>query len=177
MCQHCITNFTVHGNIWTDPKLAHHCPHQRHSDPILNTVQTTAMNTTLTAEKVADRAVMLCDALYMNIKEQQIRSHQRSIDNEINMDYHKQKIEEILDHGPDVEFYVKTLRKYYKIVFKDAGGQQSVHAFVDRENGDLYKPASWRAPAKIARYNLLNEEHTEWLYQNADWSGGYLYLK
>jgi hypothetical protein len=72
------------------------------------------MNTTLAAEKIEDYAVMLCDALYMNLKNQQIRSHQRSIREEINMDYHAQKIEEIKNHGPSVEFYFRRGRKYLK---------------------------------------------------------------
>lgn len=134
------------------------------------------MNTTLTAEQIEDYSMMLCDALVMNLKEYQIRSHKRSIANEINMDYHQQKIDEIMENGPDVEFYVKRLKKYLKIVFRDSGGQQSVHAFVDRENGNLYKPATWKAPAKHMRYCLMNEDHREWLYSNADWAGGYLYM-
>ena len=133
------------------------------------------MNTTLVAEKVEDYVVMLCDALYMNLKDQQIRSHQRSIREEINMDYHQSKIDHIMNHGIDAEFYSKRGRKYLKIIFKDAGGQQHVHAFINRNTGEVFKPASWNAPAKGVRYNLLNDESREWLYQNADWAGGYLY--
>lgn len=133
-------------------------------------------NTTLTAEKVEDYTYMLCDALYMNLKNQQIRSHERSIREEINMDYHKQKIEEIKNNGPDVEFYYKRGRKYLKIIMRDAGGQQHVHAFVDRNNGEVFKPASWQAPAKGVRFNLLLEQSREWLYEHADWAGGYLYI-
>ena len=50
------------------------------------------INTTLAAEKIEDYTVMLCDALYMNFKDYQIRAHQRSIENEINMDYHQSKV-------------------------------------------------------------------------------------
>jgi len=135
------------------------------------------MNTTLNAEKVADYTLMLCDALYMDMKNQQIRLHQRSLSHEINMDYHRQKIEEITNHGPDVEFFFKTGKRYYKLIMRDSGGQKSVHAFIDRETGDVYKPASWKGPAKDARYCIANEYDREWLYQNADWAGKYLYLK
>lgn len=72
------------------------------------------------------------------------------------------------------EFLIFEGRKYYKIVQKDAnftGG--SVHAFVDKKNGDLYKAASWAAPAKGVRFNL--EKDLEFLRQNANWTGGYLY--
>lgn len=136
---------------------------------------TTMYNTNLTAEKIEDYAVMLCDALYMNLKNYQIRAHQRSIKDEINMDYHQKKIDEIMNHGVDAEFYVKRGRKYLKIIFKDAGGQQSAHAFVDRNNGEVFKPASWKAPAHGVRFNLMFEQSREWLYEHADWSGGYLY--
>lgn len=138
--------------------------------------QPTMQNTTLTAEKIADYAVMLCDALYMNLKDYQIRAHQCSIQNEINMDYHQQKIDEIKNHGVDVEYYIVSGKKYFKIVMRDSGGQKSAHAFVDKTTGEVYKPASWRAPAKHVRYNLLNQKQREWLYENADWSGGYLYM-
>jgi len=33
----------------------------------------------------------------------------------------------------------------------------SVHSFVDLTNGNVLKPASWRAPAKHARGNILSE--------------------
>ena len=131
--------------------------------------------TTLISEKVEDYALMLCDALYMNLKNQQIRSHQRSIREEVNMDYHQSKIEHITNHGPDVEFYCKRGRKYLKLIMRDAGGQQHVHAFIDRNNGEVFKPASWQAPAKGVRFNLLLDQSREWLYEHADWAGGYLY--
>jgi hypothetical protein len=131
--------------------------------------------TTLISEKVDDYALMLCDALYMNLKNQQIRSHQRSIREEVNMDYHQSKIEHIMNHGPDVEFYCKRGRKYLKLIMRDAGGQQHVHAFIDRNNGEVFKPASWQAPAKGVRFNLLLDQSREWLYEHADWAGGYLY--
>lgn len=138
------------------------------------------MNTTLTSEKIADYAVMLCDALYMNLKDYQINSHKRSIENadtEHMRKYHEDKIHEMKMTGPDTEFYLKTGKKYFKLIMKYAGGQQSVHAFIDRTNGNVYKPASWQGPAKIARYSLLNDEQREWLYSNADWAGGYLYIR
>lgn len=65
-------------------------------------------------------------------------------------------------------------RKYYKIVQVNRG-QRSVHAFVDKETGDLYKAASWNAPAKGIRFNLLRD--MENLSRVATWSGGYLYSR
>ena len=36
---------------------------------------------------------------------------------------------------------------------------ESVHAFVDKKTGEVYKAASYKAPAKIVRYNLRLIEH------------------
>lgn len=61
--------------------------------------------------------------------------------------------------------------KFYKIIKVD--NQRSVHAFVDKITGDLFKPSGWNAPAKGARFNLLKD--MELLKARADWAGGYLY--
>lgn len=70
-------------------------------------------------------------------------------------------------------------RKYIKVVHKYSNAAQpddySVHCFVDATTGQVFKPASWQAPAKGARYNLM--ENPELCYQRADWSGRYLYLR
>jgi len=68
-------------------------------------------------------------------------------------------------------FAIETGRKYFKIVMADRDGTnyRSVHAFVDKSNGLLYKAASWAAPAKGARYDLTNGT------PDVDWAGGYLY--
>jgi hypothetical protein len=72
-------------------------------------------------------------------------------------------------------------RKYYKMTMYDeldgVRTTQGVHCFIDKKTGDVYKPASYRSPAPIARYNLLDEESRELCYNNADWAGGYLYLR
>ena len=54
-------------------------------------------------------------------------------------------------------------------------GARSAHAFVDKKSGDVYKAASWKAPAKHVRFNLCIISDREWLLENADWAGGYLY--
>ena len=70
------------------------------------------------------------------------------------------------------EFVVEEGRKYYKII-QVGEHQRSVHAFVDKKNGDLYKAASWAAPAKGVRYNLMND--LENVLTVCDWAGSYLY--
>jgi len=47
--------------------------------------------------------------------------------------------------------------KYIRIVSTSDGGkgQRSAWAFINKENGDILKTASWKAPAKHARGNVL----------------------
>ena len=86
--------------------------------------------------------------------------------------------EALRHNGPDgYDFYPETGRKYHKLIMVDSGGGRSVHAFVDKKTGELYKSASWKSPAKGVRYDLRIIEQREWLLQHADWAGGYLYAK
>ena len=71
------------------------------------------------------------------------------------------------------EFEIQTGRKYHKIVVKNQG----VHAFVNKTTGEVYKPASYKAPAKHVRYDLRIIKEREACLNNADWAGGYLYLR
>ena len=50
----------------------------------------------------------------------------------------------------------------------------SVYCFINKENGDIYKPAGWNAPAKDARANLLN--YDSWMGK-MDVYGGWLYKR
>jgi len=77
----------------------------------------------------------------------------------------------------DYKFYIESGRKYHKIIMETNGGSRSVHAFVDKKTGSVYKPASFKAPAKHERFNLLMIESREECFEKADWAGGYLYLK
>lgn len=54
-----------------------------------------------------------------------------------------------------LEFTVgpKFIRIIRKAVTKEGG---SAHAFIDRTNGDVLKPASWKTPAKHARGNIFD---------------------
>lgn len=80
------------------------------------------------------------------------------------------------DDAPDeYDYIIESGRKYHKIVMIDCGGSRSVHAFVNRKTGEVYKSASWKSPAKGVRYDLRIIEQREWLLQNADWAGSYLY--
>ena len=86
--------------------------------------------------------------------------------------------EALRHNGPDgYDFYPETGRKYHKLIMVDSGGGRSVHAFVDKKTGEVYKSASWKAPAKGVRYDLRLIEQREWLLEHADWAGGYLYSR
>lgn len=70
-----------------------------------------------------------------------------------------------------------TGRKYHKIFMTIDGKRSSIHAFIDKKSGEVYKPASIKAPAKGVRFNLLVITQREWLLKNADWAGSYLYVR
>ena len=120
--------------------------------------------------------LMLCDALVKNYIDYSIKSHQRSVYLEVNADYHQACIEELKNGQCGYEFTVESGRKYHKIMMS-ANGSRSVHAFVDKKTGEVYKPASIKSPAKGVRYDLRLIEQREWLLENADWSGSYLYAR
>ena len=103
--------------------------------------------------------LMLCDALEHNFKQRN-----RGAINGI--------------PAPEYKFYIEEGgRKYHKIIMETDSGSRSVHAFVDKKTGEVYKPASFKAPAKHVRYDLRVIKDREWLLENADWAGGYLYAK
>ena len=104
--------------------------------------------------------------------------HQRSIP-EMVLDWTKELVTR-LQHDYDrqytsgsYKFEIQTGRKYHKIVAKNQG----VHAFVNKETGEVFKPASYKAPAKHVRYDLRIINDRERCFSNADWAGGYLYLR
>ena len=80
-------------------------------------------------------------------------------------------------HKSDYKFYIESGRKYHKIIMETEAGSRSVHAFVDKKTGDVFKAASFKAPAKIVRYNLLEIASREQCFERADWAGGYLYIR
>ena len=97
--------------------------------------------------------LMLCDCLLEDFK----RANNRKTD--------------------DYKFYIESGRKYHKLIMETGAGSRSVHAFVDKKSGDVYKAASFKAPAKHVRFNLLSITSREECFARADWAGGYLYMK
>ena len=103
-------------------------------------------------------------------------------------EYAREQLDEI-EKGTEklMYFKIKTGKKFYKIVqmnfdtFQNRNEYRegSVHAFVDKKTGQVYKPASWQAPAKHVRYDLRIIREREFLFNsnNTGWAGGYLYLR
>ena len=138
------------------------------------------------AESVLKNTYLLIEALKDNYRETAIRGHQRSIENfnytydttdSVQSQHHQQKIDELKNGISPIDYVIESGKKYHKVVFIDGGGGRSVHCFVDKQTGQVYKSASWKAPAKGVRYDLRLIEQREWLLENADWAGGYLYAK
>ena len=71
-------------------------------------------------------------------------------------------------------FMLTTGRKYHKIVNDNGGG---VHCFIDKQTGEVYKPASYNKPAKHVRYEMRISEERNIMLSQADWAGSYHYLR
>jgi hypothetical protein len=67
-------------------------------------------------------------------------------------------------------YEVEQGRKYHKVMTVE-GSRRVVHCFVDNA-GNIYKAASWKAPAKDVRYTL---DELDVIGQKFDPYGSYLY--
>ena len=94
-----------------------------------------------------------------------------------NPEYKAKRIEDI-NAGKDMyKFYIESGRKYHKIIMETGDGSRSVHAFVDKKTGEVYKPASFKSPAKGVRFDLRVIKEREFVLENCDWAGSYLYVR
>ena len=90
-----------------------------------------------------------------------------------------------IESGEDdrIKFFIEKGRKYYKVclcwkqVNRQFDDDISVHCFVDKLTGEVYKPAGWKKPAKHVRFNMSDDINRAKLYNVCDWAGGYLYLR
>ena len=130
---------------------------------------------------------MLCEALEHNYIEESIRRQKFRLANEtgnveVMSKVSERIIAEIKDRKDTYQFVIETGRKYHKIVMVvpngDRPASRSVHAFVDKKTGEVYMAASFKAPAKNGvRFDLRIIEQREWVLENCDWAGGYLYKR
>jgi hypothetical protein len=125
--------------------------------------------------------LMLIDALKDNYREYAIRGHKQSCDRSdcttSGIEYHQRSIDELKNGILPIDYEIETGSKYHKIVFVDGGASRSVHCFVDKKTGEVYKSATWRTPAKGVRYDMRLIEQREQILATCDWSGGYLYIR
>ena len=147
--------------------------------------------------RIEDYVIKYCEALEENFKQHSINSYKRNIDNPTTLtegykSYYEEQLQKIEDGTANLyKFVFKTGKKFHKVYFLEyqdaneyygtkAGYKSgSVHCFVDKNTGEVYKPASWKAPAKIVRYDLRLIQDREFLFNpnNISWAGGHLYLR
>ncbi len=136
-------------------------------------------------ETVSKYVDTLCRALEEDYKQSHLRSMER-MHLESASEYTRNEIQATKNGTAKLmRFRVQSGRKYYKIIQQDYDTFQdrneyrdgSVHAFVEKTTGDVYKPAGWAKPAQHVRYNLLDDKSRENCLLSCDWAGGYLYMR
>tara|TARA_B000000557_G_scaffold65552_2_gene51663 strand:- start:3369 stop:3809 length:441 start_codon:yes stop_codon:yes gene_type:complete len=136
-------------------------------------------------ETVSKYVDTLCRALEEDYKQSHLRSMER-MHLESASEYTRNEIQATKNGTAKLmRFRVQSGRKYYKIIqqdydtFRDRNEYRdgSVHAFVEKTTGDVYKPAGWAKPAQHVRYNLLDDKSRENCLLSCDWAGGYLYMR
>ena len=128
------------------------------------------------------------------ITENYRRYHLRTLNGNLHGNYPEYAREQLdaIENGTAnlMWFKVYSGKRYYKIVqqefetwekskyygqYRDA----SVHSFVDKKTGQVFKPAGWAKPAKHVRFDMRIIKERDLLH-NPDftgWAGGYLYLR
>ena len=129
------------------------------------------------ADSILKNTYLLIEALKDNYRQYAIRGHQKFVDDADTHEYHVRKIDELKSGILPIDYVIESGKKYHKVIMIDGGSSRSVHAFVDKNTGEVYKSASWKSPAKGVRFDLRVVNQREWLFAHADWSGGYLYAK
>ena len=130
-------------------------------------------------DQVYDYVLQLADRLEAQYKEYHVRSmHQ------FTSEWANKQLESVKNGTANLmRFNVIEGRKYWKIFSFEYDDrleeykQGSINAFVNKQTGEVFKPASYNKPAKHVRYNLLDEDSRANCLLRADWAGGYLYLR
>ena len=147
------------------------------------------------ATRVKDWTQDLCIALSENYRNYHMRMLNRNLNDPTYSykSYAQEQLDEIKNGTAKLmQFKILEGKKYYKIVqmeWRDANDYLerkagytygSVNAFVDKKTGEVYKPASWKAPhTKHVRYDMRIMSQRQFLHNpdNVDWAGGYLYMR
>ena len=145
--------------------------------------------------RIEDYVIQYCEALEENFKQYSMDSMKRNLDEKRNPEYksyYQEQLDAINDGTANLyKFDYKVGKKFIKVFnlqyseasdyYNRPAGYRagSVTAFIDRNTGEVYKPASWKAPAKHVRYDLRIIREREFLLNpaNCDWAGGHLYMR
>ena len=145
--------------------------------------------------RIEDHVAKYCNALEENFKQNSIDSYKRNIQEQRfpeNTKYYEERLAEIENGTANLyKFDYQVGKKYIKVFnlqyseacdyYNRPAGYRagSVTAFIDKQTGEVYKPASWKAPAKHVRYDLILIKDREFLHnpKNVDWAGGHLYMR
>ena len=145
--------------------------------------------------RIEDHVAKYCNALEENFKQHSINSYKRNIQEQRfpeNTKYYEERLAEIENGTANLyKFDYQVGKKYIKVFnlqyseasdyYNRPAGYRagSVTAFIDKQTGEVYKPASWKAPAKHVRYDLRLIKDREFLHnpKNVDWAGGHLYMR
>ena len=139
-------------------------------------------------ERIWEYALAYCCALAENYKQYRINMHQQSIINppsgrEDCRTYAAEQLAGIANGTEQLmKFRLQEGKKYWKVIQRDwrNGGYQdaSVVAFISFK-GEVFKPASWKAPAKGVRFDfrIIKEREAALDPAKASWSGGSLYYR
>ena len=149
------------------------------------------MTTKVITESVKQLVNDYANAITENYKRYHINTLNRNLHGNY-PEYAREQLDAIENGTANLmKFKVYSGKKYYKIVqqeyregaswnnYKTGYADGSVHCFVDKETGDVYKAASWRSPAKHVRFSLQNESDIKFLLNpdNVTWTSGYLYIR
>ena len=147
--------------------------------------------------RIEDYVIKYCETLEENFKQYTIRSYKRNIESPTsatvgNKSYYEEQLQKIEDGTYKLyKFDYQVGKKYIKVFnlqyqesndyYNRPAGYRagSVTAFIDKNTGEVYKPASWKAPAKHVRFDLRLIQDREFLFNpnNIDWAGGHLYMR
>ncbi len=143
----------------------------------------------LVKDRMKAFALEYCEALAENYKRYRINMHQNSINNppmgrEDCRTYAAEQLAGIAN-GTErlMKFRLNEGKKYWKVIQQNPNSEggysdASVVAFISFK-GEVFKPASWKAPAKGVRFDFRNMKERALALDpdKAQWSGGSLYYR
>ena len=141
----------------------------------------------LQEQKVQEWTADYITALNDNFYNHQVDSYQRMVREGKYTDHALDQLRNIKTRDARYLYTWKAItgRKFFKLVYQTFDEDEnrfrngSVHSFIDKKTGEVYKAASWQNPAKHVRYDMRIIKDREFLHNpdNIDWAGGHLYMR